>query len=118
MAVAPPRDGEEEVAHRAQRGLDGVEEMLSDGADLGGRLGGGERGEIQGRIGIRIRARPGLFGQRVLAEELCGVPAGPAQQILARGDSEVRGGYLLGGPADVVVQLEVGVQGWLLCSGR
>lgn len=87
----------------------GVQQGIEYAAELGRRL-----GCVQSRaVGAQIRRGEALVWQGVPGAEGGSVATGPAAQVAPGGGSGVVGADLVGGAADVVVQLEVGiVQGY------
>ncbi|MEV7242806.1 hypothetical protein AB0N92_16365 [Streptomyces sp. NPDC093248] len=84
---------------------DGVQQGIEYGAELGRRL-----GCVQSRaVGAQVRGGEGLVRQGVPGPEGGGIAIGPAVQVASGGGAGVVGVDLVGGAADVVVKLEVGV---------
>jgi hypothetical protein len=94
----------------SQERLDGVQQSVQDGAELGRCLGGCERVLVGTQVGFGER----LLRQRVPGEEGLGVGLSRPVQVVRGGVPRVVGVDLFAGAAGVVVQLEVGVQNRLL----
>ena len=79
--AGPEGYGHEVAGYVVEYGRGGFDEPTGDGADLGGRLRHGERGEEGSQVGKRQR----LVGEQVRGQEGLGVPAGVAVMRVGRG---------------------------------